>query len=311
MATCFLRALGRFVYINPCSCFQFSYCKVASALQSILDPDILYIVTSMHTLLTPAVVKDIDQHIGAYVQNQPMTTWLQIVEVLTNAGLAWRSEKVPNANVMTHPLNRGRLGLNAYKAHANGQKIIKVGADPTQLANATAFEMAPSGPRRMEQISFNDTLIGSSEGLLRARTLSEQFLSVSCGHTVAFFRAVDAGARTCVANLADNEGRLRKSDFIKKDPRFKELLLGGWSWLIVSHVVEERWPHLPDIAQRALNASNAVAGEATELETASSIAEWAKSMKQPIDWQQCIDAAAATSSPAERRQRHVTQARPT
>ena len=80
----------------------------------------------------------------------------------------------------------------------------------------------------------------------------------------------------------------------KGDPILLSMLTQGWGWTILPWQVEDTWPALPDLAQRALNASNSVASQASELEMAASIAEFAQLDPDKVDWASCVEAAAAT-----------------
>ena len=96
---------------------------------------------------------------------------------------------------MVHWSNRDGLGLNAYNVHKNGGKIAGVGADLSELASPTAFELAPAGPTREKQLAFNDALIAASGGYLALRNGHEKFATVAAGNTTAFVKAVRAGCK--------------------------------------------------------------------------------------------------------------------
>ena len=128
---------------------------------------------------------------------------------------------------------------------------------------------------------------------------TERYLTVSCGHTTVFCKAVAAGCRTSVSSLADESGRLR-SDLLFKDAALKSMVQQGWSWLIIPWHVEKQFPELPHLAQQALNASNSVASQCSELETASTIAEFAELGAKPVDWTQAVAAAAASCPPCQK-----------
>jgi hypothetical protein len=58
-------------------------------------------------------------------------------------------------------------------------------------------------------------------------------------------------------------------------------------------ICQDQWQGLPDLAQQALNATNGVANQASELETAATIAEY--QMGSPdASFQSCVDAAASS-----------------
>lgn len=140
------------------------------------------------------------------------------------------------------------------------------------------------------------------EGLLAPLNGSERYLSVACGHTAAFFRAALHACRTPQASIADSSGVLSVQALSRNDPELEALFQRGWAWTVLPWQVESTWPRLPDLAQRALNASNSVATLSSELETASTIAEFAAmqaAMGQDVDWTKCADAT-AQSAPQSR-----------
>eukprot|EP00959_Pyramimonas_sp_CCMP1952_P147825 3093784-Pyramimonas_sp.AAC.1 len=53
-----------------------------------------------------------------------------------------------------------------------------------------------------------------------------------------------------------------------QDPRFHNALTKGWRWTVMPRQAEVTWPRLPDLAQRALVASNNVASLMSELKRA-------------------------------------------
>ena len=76
----------------------------------------------------------------------------------------------------------------------------------------------------------------------------------------------------------------------------------GWTWTVVPAPVEKQWPQLPSLAQQALNASNNVITETSELETASTISDAAANAeKQNLaeDWGQYVEQARASAPPCE------------
>ena len=226
----------------------------------------------------------------------PLTKWTRIVAELKVANIVYTMDDVSPKLMLVHPDNRSKLGVNAFNAHRTGAHIHKVGADVEQLKKATCFEMCPTEPLRSVQVDFNDRLVRLSDGMLAPVNGSERFLSVSCGHTASFCKAALASCKTPQKTVADSAGRLNSQTLSQNDPAMKAMLEKGWSWTVVPWQCEATWPTLPDIAQRALNASNNAASQASELEVAASIAEFAavhQQMHGQVDWGKC--AAEATS----------------
>ena len=73
----------------------------------------------------------------------------------------------------------------------------------------------------------------------------------------------------------------------------------GWLWTIVPWQAEVTWPHLPDLAQRALNASNNVASLMSELEVCVSISEFAELMPAGSSFSSCVEAVKMNQPPCQ------------
>ena len=109
---------------------------------------------------------------------------------------------------------------------------------------------------------------------------TERYLSVSSGHTTQFLKALWAGCRSSEVSLATN-GFLSKEALCGKDPVLREVMSQGWSWIIISWAVEECYPDLPKLAERALNSSNSAFQAQSELELALHILDLASGMHKP------------------------------
>jgi hypothetical protein len=252
----------------------------------------------------PKVPEVVQEKVNALMVNSllgPLTKWSTIADVLLEHKLAYKVEHVCCTDLGVHPENRAKLGVNAFNCHRVGSYVKQVGADFAELANATAFELSPVPHVREKQLGFNKKLVEHSGGMLAPMTGGERYLTVSCGHTAAFCKAVLAGCRTPQPSLANSDGILNLDHVAKGDAKLRSMIRDGWSWLVVSWQVEAVFPELADLAQRALNASNSVASQSSELEVASSIAEFAslQAAQGKIDWDSCIAAAGATAPPCK------------
>jgi hypothetical protein len=130
-------------------------------------------------------------------------------------------------------------------------------------------------------------LIQNSEELLAPLAGSERFLTVSCGHTAAYFRAVLANAKT-------PEGGTLSATTSNDDMVFHSLLEKGWQWVIITAAVELQFPRLPFIAQQALNASNNASSQMSELEVACTLAEH---VMHGLSWQETEKAVLTCNPP--------------
>ena len=78
---------------------------------------------------------------------------------------------------------------------------------------------------------------------------------MSTSHTTAFLRAINHGC------LPDEQPPME----VRKDDPCWDLIQNGWSWLILSHLVEGQWPMLPTLLQGAMNSANSKAPNELEL----------------------------------------------
>lgn len=247
-----------------------------------------------------ALVDKVEEVLAQDATVGPITKWSSVLSLLTDAKVAYEVQEVSPSLILVHPDNRSKLGVNPFNAHRVGAYIKRVGGDLRLLAGATAFELSALEPLRSQQVAFNKRLVERSSGMLAPVSGGERYLSVGCGHTAQFAKAVLAQCRTPQASLQDATGRLNLQHIAQGDPALLSMCSKGWTWVILPWQVEATWPSLPDLAQRALNASNAVASQASELETACAIAEFAQMHRAAgaeADWQSCVAAAAASMPP--------------
>ena len=67
---------------------------------------------------------------------------------------------------LVHPDNQGALGVLAHHCHGTLNTVRRIGADPTELAKATAIELSNHEETRDRQLKFNRDLISKAEGVL-------------------------------------------------------------------------------------------------------------------------------------------------
>lgn len=94
--------------------------------------------------------------------------------------------------------------------------------------------------------------------------LAAGFLTLGTSHTVAFLRALEAGA-------SNPNGQ--PFDLPKTDPCW-QAITNGWEWTTISSEVEDAIPTFCGWVQMALNSSNSIGRAQTELELATTIANF-------------------------------------
>ena len=183
--------------------------------------------------------------------------------------------------------------LNGFNAHANAANVKKIGANRKELHGAVAIEMQPVPAERDLQIEANRKLATASKGLISLPDGTELYLTLGTGHMASFCRSANAGGTTPFKTLQGPDGKTISTELLKRDPEWKAMLEEGWLFDILPWQVEKSWPSLPEFIQRALNAANSVATDATEWEVAIAMSETFESMAEAPSWQLAMQAATA------------------
>ena len=223
----------------------------------------------MGEIMDHAVVKMLNEIING--TGPILSRFQKSIEVLKRANLLYELCLTCDS-VMVHPSNRAGLGVNPHEVHRLGQNIYKVGFHIEEL-NPYAIEAAIDPQALNAQFEFNRRIINLSNNLLAPISGKERYLSVGGGHLAQFVRAVTAGCNTTFIEMADQEGLLDKHKLLK-DSTLRKMCEEGFTWTIVKHVVDKKVPGFADFMQRALNSTNSIRNECTELEVMCSIAEF-------------------------------------
>ena len=72
-------------------------------------------------------------------------------------------------------------------------------------------------------------------------------MSMGCGHTVGYTKAVDAGCVTCEAELADKSSHLDEAK-INRNPVMKNMVEEGWEWTHLPSEMDEMFPAFARLA---------------------------------------------------------------
>ena len=246
----------------------------------------------MPNYYTKQVVAEIEKILQTPVSEQPIIMgWKKIMAILKKEGIVKEKRLIHPKRILAHPKNRGGLMLNGFNVRANGSKVAKVGANRAELHGATVIEMSPFGATKKEQMDANIDLAAKSAGLIPPPNGEEDFLSLATSHMVCFIRCVLAALRACFTNIGDDNGNL-SAELLSRDPEYEAMIKEGWEFDVIPWQCEATWPLLPEYAQRALNAANAVATDATEWEVAVNLGECFASMDEP-NWALAESAACA------------------
>ena len=171
------------------------------------------------------------------------------------------------SQTLIHPQNRSGSMVNSLDVWQKGLKMLKIGIQPGLLneGNAVAFELSVNASKRQEQVSANEKLVQESSGSLATVTGQERFLTVASSHTAAFCKAVEQGVKPVDQSQTVTEN---------SDPGLQHLICHGWPFLVISNVVEAKWPDLPNCLQAGLNATNSSYQQITEIKAACQMCEY-------------------------------------
>ena len=129
--------------------------------------------------MTPACKEKIEALLHNAVL-QPLSTWLQIQEILLNEKLAWKATLVP-ASFLVHPCNRSGCFLSPIEVHSKGAHLLNIGLGEFQLGRSTCFELSQKLEIKAKQLAFNN----DSSGYLAPCSGTERYLTVSSSHATA------------------------------------------------------------------------------------------------------------------------------
>ena len=195
------------------------------------------------------------------------------IKILDKYKLAYKLQTVHPRFFLTHMANRGGLMLSPHNAHRNATRLyLSKAADKKQLVNAVCFELAASGKTRELHLQANERLISRSNEYLAPMTGDERYVTVGCGHTVAFCKVAAINGKTPSVDLQDSAGNIDPHKIAQHEV-FGSMVNDGWDWLVINSKVDEDHPTFAKVAQKALNVSNHVASEMSELETAKILAD--------------------------------------
>ena len=202
--------------------------------------------------------------------------------------------QVKPAELIVHSQNRAGLMVNPFNVHEKGYEALKVGWNRQKLLESYCMEISQSMQTKQQQLLAMKVLVDSSEGKL-AMSGQELYQSLSSSHMSQFCKAVSAGCSTSHEQLASISKVLSLDSLVGHfhDQEFAKAVTEGWSWNCIAGVVEEACPWFPNFLQGSMNASNHIAGRATEMELALHIAEHYKRCKN-LD--QALEACRSMSS---------------
>ena len=247
--------------------------------------------SAMPTYYSETLVDAVNKLLATPAKEQSIiTSWKKILQLLFEANVMKQEKQLIHCKyILCHPKNRAGFMLNGFNAQANGVKVKRIGANREELHGAVVIELSPFPSERNLQIVSNEKVAGASKELIAPPSGQETHMSIGTGHMVCFCRAALHGCKTPFKEIQDDQGRI-SVEILKRDGEYKRMLEEGWDFLVMPWQVEATWPNLPEFGQRALNAANSVATDATEWEVAITMYETHQAMDEP-DWNLAKQAA--------------------
>ena len=201
----------------------------------------------------------------------PLAKVQKLRATLLDAGVAYTTT-CPCTNFIVHPQNRGTTGVQPYNMHRKGAAILRAGADMSLLTNSLAMEVSSHAAKRAEQMSFNEKLVSSANGLMSPLSGTERFMTLSSSHTCQFIKSLIAGCKTNQKKVGDSTGHLSLHMW-RHDSQLQTMAQQGWEWVVLPSYLEDAYPMLAALMQSSLNLANEVFECQSELELACSVAE--------------------------------------
>ena len=195
-----------------------------------------------------------------------------LMDCLRRHKLVYRAERVNPNLFLAHKNNRGGLLLSPHSVHRNAAKISAAGANMKNLSNAVAMELASQGALRAEHIKKNEELIKRAGGLLASINGFERYVSLGCGHTVAFCKTAQVHGETSAHELQAHGSAKIDVQRVCASADFNTMFHSGWDWDVVPACVDEAFDEFSKIAQKALNTQNHANTPISELEVMMTIA---------------------------------------
>lgn len=151
-----------------------------------------------------------------------------------------------------HPKNRSGKKMQSKTMQKKGYKIVNVGFT-TQLCGpdkAIAFENNPitnNVENHTMRLTADEHFATYVVGSIRAG-------SAGCSHLNQFIAAVKDGAKTYYADLCERgSDNISTSLVAGKNSELEKVISSGLQWFVIKYQIEDKYPELPLLVQRALN----------------------------------------------------------
>ena len=191
--------------------------------------------------------------------------------------------------------NRDAKIMNAMEMCTKGCKIVSVGASRDLCGPLRAWCVEDTEGRLYYLWTLKTA--NTSEQFARPSEWIE-YGSIGCSHWNQFLQAVNQCRPTKVQSLADDKGNIDKDRIFKRDPVFRSLATIGMDWYVIRRGFVVRFPQVPRIFSKALNAEHNIAvGETWDQQLASVYATAQNTSGDKVDWTSVRSQIAVSQGP--------------
>jgi len=189
-------------------------------------------------------------------RSQLVSAAYKMMKLLQTSKRAQRDVQIHPKRMGIHPKNRGGKKMQIGVMFKKGVKIVRVGFSKELCGSdrAVAFEQNIT-TKNIEKHTMNVTK--TSENFAKYDVGSVRAGAVGCTHLNQFLAAVSDGVKCpkiYISELCDQgNDRLSKDSLTHNNDDFRAACTDGLRWFVIDADVEDEYPDLPDIFQRALN----------------------------------------------------------
>ena len=163
---------------------------------------------------------------------------------------------LPPHVVGIHDDNRDKKLMSAGEMSQKFGKIVNVGASRYLCGPLRAWCVQDSEERAFYKWTLRTA---STSNMFAVPSESIEYGSVGCSHLNQGLCALNQCRPTGIQALQDNDGFIDKARIFAEDETMKSLATTGLNWYVIKRGFVERFPQVPRIFSKALNAEHNIA----------------------------------------------------
>ncbi len=155
-----------------------------------------------------------------------------------------------------HEDNRDRKLMSAGEMSSKGAKIVAVGASVDLCGPLRAWCSQDNEPR--DAYRWTKKTAATSDAFAEP-SANIAYGSMGCSHWNQFLNAVNQARPTQIDSLKDQHGRINRTKIFDEDETFRKLAATGLTWNVIKCGFVSRFPMVPRLFSKALNAEHNIA----------------------------------------------------